>query len=74
MKSIISAKKFSVKVTYTDTFKSITSRNNSKVNALTSLDLENITLKSFDASKLFLNVQSTNFNLIMDDKSKVELN
>jgi hypothetical protein len=73
-KNIISAKKFSVKVTYTDAFKSVTSRNNSKVNALTELDLDIIDFKSFDSSKLFLNVKSTNFNLVMDDKSKAELN
>ena len=73
-KSIISAKKFSVKVTYTDEFKSVTSRNKSKINALTDMDLETITFKSYDASKLYLNVKATTFNLEIDDKSKVELN
>lgn len=73
-KSIISAKKFSVKVTYSDAFKSVTARNDSKVNALTDLEVETIEFKTFDAAKLFLNVKSTNFGLVMDDKSKAELN
>lgn len=73
-KSIISAKKFSVKVTYTDAFKSVVSRNDSKVQAISGLDLDAISFKSYDASKLFLNVKSKNFSLVMDDKSKVELN
>jgi hypothetical protein len=73
-KSIISAKKFSVKVTYTDAFKSVVSRNDSKVQAISGLDLDAISFKSYDASKLFLNVKSKNFSLVMDDKSKAELN
>lgn len=73
-KSIISAKKFSVKVTYTDAFKSVTARNDSKVNALTDLEVETIEFKTFDSAKLFMNVKSTNFGLVMDDKSKAELN
>jgi len=67
-------KKLSVRITYTDTFKSIITRNESSVTALADIDLENITLKSYDESKLFINSKAKNFTLIMDDKSKIELN
>ena len=38
------------------------------------IELENITFKSLDYSKLFLNVNAKNFILQSDDKSKTELN
>lgn len=73
-KKIISAKKFSVKVTYTDKFKSIVASNDSKVNALSDFELDSITIKSVDYAKLYLTAKIKNFKLDINDKSKVELN
>lgn len=73
-KKVISAKKFSVKVTYTDKFKSIVASNDSKVNALSDFELDSITIKSVDYAKLYLTAKIKNFKLDINDKSKVELN
>jgi Putative auto-transporter adhesin, head GIN domain len=74
LKNAFGYKKLSVRITYTDTFKSVTTRNESSVTALADIELENITLKSYDESKLFINSKAKNFTLIMDNKSKIELN
>ena len=73
-KNVIGSKKFSVKVTYTDDFKSIIVKDDSKIIALTDFNLESIDIKTFDSSKLQMNIKVTNFNLAQDDKSKSELN
>ena len=73
-KKVISAKKFSVKVTYTDKFKSIVASNDSRVNALSDFELDSVTIKSVDYAKLYLTAKIKNFKLDINDKSKVELN
>ncbi len=73
-KKVISAKKFSVKVTYTDKLKSIVAMNDSKVNALSDFELDSIRIKSTDYAKLYLTAKIKNFKLEMNDKSKAELN
>ncbi|MBN8642138.1 MAG: DUF2807 domain-containing protein [Flavobacteriales bacterium] len=74
LKDITSYKKLSLRVTYTDTFRSIYAKNESQITALSDLELENITLKCIDYSKAFINAKTTNFEMQCDDKSKVELN
>lgn len=74
LKNAFGYKKLSIRITYTDTFKSIITRNESSLTALSDIELEDITLKSYDDSKLFINSKAKNFTLIMDDKSKIELN
>ena len=71
---ISSYKKFNIRVTYTDGFKAITSRDEAKITALETIKLSSITCNSFDTSKLFLNVDSKIFSLSSSDKSKAELN
>ena len=73
-KDVIRAKKFSIRINYTNDLKMIVVKNESTLNALADLNLENITIKNFDNSKSYLNVKSTNFNLILNDKSEAELN
>ena len=73
-KEITNAKKLSVRVTYTDNLKMIAAKNETKLNALADLQLDNVTVKNFDYSKSYLNVKSSVFALIMNDKSKAELN
>lgn len=73
-KNVIGSKKFSVKVTYVDDFKSIVAKDDSKVIALKDFDLESIDIKTYDSAKLQMNIKVTNFSLEQDDKSKSELN
>jgi len=73
-KEITGAKKLSIRVTYTPALKMITAKHEVVVNALMDLELENIVVKNFDYSKSYLNVKSTNFSLIMNDKTKAEIN
>lgn len=67
-------KKLSVKVTYTNDLNLITTKDESIITAIQEIILDTITFKSLDKSKLFLNVNTGNFNLLADDKSKIELN
>ncbi|ESU28900.1 hypothetical protein FLJC2902T_14970 [Flavobacterium limnosediminis JC2902] len=73
-KEVTGAKKFSVRVTYTDNLKLITLKQEAQLNSLADLQLKEITIKNYDYSKSYLNVKSTHFTLLMNDKSKAELN
>jgi hypothetical protein len=74
LRNVSSAKKFTIRITYDSKFKLLTSKNESIINALAELDLTEVTFKSLDYSKLFLNARVKNFTLKQDDKSKAELN
>lgn len=74
LKNAFGFKKLSIRITYSDSFNSVITRNDASVTALSDIELENITFKSYDDSKLFINSKSKNFTLLMDDKSKIELN
>lgn len=74
LKEIQGFKKLSVTVTYTSGLNLITTKDESVVNAIQEVILDTITFKAFDKSKLFLNINAGNFNLLADDKSKIELN
>jgi hypothetical protein len=73
-KDVIRAKKFSVRINYTNDLKMIVVKNDAVLNALADLNLDSITIKNFDNSKSFLNVKSSSFSLILNDKSEAELN
>lgn len=73
-KDVIRAKKFSVRINYTAELKMVVVKNEVVLNALADLELAQITIKNYDSSKSFLNVKSTNFNLILNDKSQAEVN
>lgn len=73
-KEIQGFKKLTVKVTYTNDLNLITTKDESIVTAIQEIILDTITFKSLDKSKLFLNINAGNFNLLADDKSKIELN
>ena len=73
-KTATNYKKLIVRVTYTNELQKITARNNSIVNAIQEIQLDDIAFESFDNAKLNLNVNSNNFSLKSDDKSKTELN
>lgn len=74
LKNAFGYKKLSVRVTYTNDFKMVILRNEASVTALAEVELDNITFKTFDSSKLFINSKSKNISLYMDDKSTAELN
>lgn len=73
-KEISGAKKFSVRVTYTDDFKMAIVKNQANITALADINLDTFTFKSFDSAKIFANVKSKSFTLMANDKSKTELN
>lgn len=74
LKDITAYKKLSLRVTYTETFKSIYTKNDSQITALSDLELDDVFIKCNDYSKLFINGKTKNFVLQMDDKSKMDLN
>lgn len=73
-KSATNYKKLIVRVTYTKELKLITAKDESIINAIQEIQLDDITLKANDNSALNLNVNSKHFFLQSDDKSKTELN
>jgi hypothetical protein len=73
-KNISNAKKVSIRITYTDNFKSVVAKNESSIIALSEIDLEGVEFKTFDQAKLFLNAKIGDFKLQMNDKSYAELN
>ncbi len=74
IRKISSFKKFSIRVNYTDKFKVVTGRNDSKITALADIVLDDITFKLSENCKFFGNVKSKVFLLEANDKSKSELN
>ena len=74
LKTATNYKKLIVRITYTNELKRITSKDEAIINAIQEIQLNDIAIQSFDDSKLFLNVNTKNFNLQSDHNSKVELN
>ena len=73
-KDVSSYKKLSVRVTYTDKLNMVIAKDETNLTALSDVTLDNVTFKSYDYAKLFLNAKTKNFTLMANDKSKVELN
>lgn len=73
-KEATSFKKLIVRIKYTDDLKTVIAKNASIINAIETVQLDDITFSSFDFSKLYLNVNAKNFTLKSDDKTKIELN
>lgn len=73
-KDVSSFKKFEVRITYNDSLKLISVKHEARLNCIQELKLPAITIKTYDYSKSFINVNSPNFAIIATDKSKVELN
>lgn len=74
LKEITRFAKLIVRITYTTEINSITTKNEAIVNAIQEIHSDNLSIKSFDNSKLFLNIVATNFTLQSDQKSSIELN
>jgi hypothetical protein len=73
-KKAVNYKKLIVRVTYTNELKMVTSKNSAVINAIQEIQLNEITFKALDDSKLNLNVNSKDFTLMTDNDSKTELN
>jgi len=73
-KTATNYKKLIVRITYTKELKRIISKDEAIINAIQEIQLNDISIQSFDNSKLFLNVNTKNFDLQSDHNSKVELN
>ena len=73
-KTATNYKKLIVRITYTNELKRITSKDEAIINAIQEIQLNDISIQSFNDSKLFLNVNTKNFALQSDHDSKVELN
>lgn len=73
-KEISGFKKLEIRVTYKDSLKLISVKHEAKLNAISEIQLKNITIKTYDYSKSFIAANSANFTLLANDKSKVELN
>ncbi len=73
-KEAVNYKKLIVRVTYNSDLNLVTSKNEATINAIEEIQLDEITFKTLDYSKLFLNVNTKKFTLQADDKSKTELN
>jgi Putative auto-transporter adhesin, head GIN domain len=73
-KDIRGHKKFAVRVTYTDSLKTVLGKNKCKITAVEAIKLNTITLKATDDSKMFINSMSKSFVLTAYDNSYVELN
>jgi hypothetical protein len=73
-RDISSFKKLSVRVTYNDNFNMAIAKDETNVTALSDVTVDDVTFKTYDYAKLFLNAKTKNFTLMANDKSKVELN
>lgn len=73
-KKITSSKKLSIKVIYTTSLKEIETIDDGEISSLTSIDLDDVSVKSSGTSKVFLNVKSQNFSLVSSGRSKIKLN
>lgn len=72
--NITGAKKTSIRITYTDTFKMLVAKGDANVTSLADLKLDQVIFKCYDNARLFLNADCANFTLIANDKSKIEIN
>ena len=71
---IRSRKELKIKVNYSNGFSHIETRDNAEVRSLTSLELNDASLKASGSSRAYLNIKADNFNFSSLDKAKVKLN
>ncbi|HWR94244.1 MAG TPA: DUF2807 domain-containing protein [Flavobacterium sp.] len=74
LKDVSFAKKYSVRVTYTDDLKMVTAKEEASVTALATIKLKDFTFKSFGTAKIYAYAEAETFTLMANDKSKIELN
>lgn len=73
-KDIRSSKKLDIKVNYAEGFSHIETLEDGEVRSLTSLELQNATLKTSGSSKAYLNIKAKDFEFNSSGQSKIKLN
>lgn len=73
-KDVIRAKKFSLRINYTDSLHSIVARGETKISGLNNVELENLDFSTFDKVESALNLTVKNLTLSLNDKSEAEFN
>lgn len=73
-KELNSYKKLVLHIKYTNDLKGVIAKNQTIVNAVEAIQLDDITFTTKDFAKLFMNVNSKKASFIADDKTKIELN
>lgn len=73
-KNVVKSKSLKVKITYTNQLKTIIAKNHAVISAIQEILTDNLSIKSFDDSKILMNASTKNFNLQADGNSKIELN
>ena len=73
-KKVVKNKALKIKITYTSELNTITAKNDAIVKAIQEILTDNLTIKTFDDSKIFMNANTKNFVLQADGNSKIELN
>lgn len=71
---VTGAKKFSVKISYTNSLSMIVLKGATNCTVINELTVDNLTVKTFDASRFFGSARTKKFTLMGNDKSKIELN
>lgn len=74
LKKITSKKRLSIKVNYTNTLKTITTKDNAEINAISPIKSNTFKINANDASKINMYVNTTNFELTGKGKCKITLN
>ncbi len=74
LKKITSKKRLNIKVSYDEYLQFIEATNDSEINGLTPLNLNNGVLKTSGSSKIGLTIQSDTLHIETSDKAKLKLN
>lgn len=73
-KKVVKHKSLKIKVTYTSELNTIISKNDAVIKAIQEILTDNVSIKTFDNSKVLVNVNTKNFVLQADGNSEIELN
>lgn len=73
-KKVQKSKALKIKLTYTSELNTIVSRNDAVIKLIQEIQTDNLSIKTFDNSKVLVNANTKSFVLQADGNSKVELN
>ncbi|WP_026705843.1 GIN domain-containing protein [Flavobacterium soli] len=73
-KQILGYKKFTIRVIYTDDFKLAEAKNDAIIQGPEEINLEEVTFKSYENAKMYLNTNAKALTIVGNDKSEIQLN
>lgn len=73
-KQILGYKKFTIRVIYTDDFKLAEAKNDAIIQGPEEINLEEVTFKSYENAKMYLNTNAKVLTIVGNDKSEIQLN